>query len=150
MIKFISKFPYISIVKGSYETIVMNDNELTQKQRELINFIDGILSVDSIPTNKIRYVFNHSFLYDIDNNKINPVYQIRRAVNFGKKKLDIEIGKPENSHNINIIEYIDIDDINKETVKSSKRGIVLFVEEYQFYGNVGIVDLDFIVENIIL
>ena len=63
MIKFTSKFPYISIVKGSYETIIMNNNELTPKQRELIDFIDGILSVNSIPSNKIRYVFNLCRIY---------------------------------------------------------------------------------------
>jgi len=148
MIKFISKFPFISIVKSKYEIIVMNDNEFTSKQKEIIKFINGNLSVDNIPINKIRYVFNHTFLYDINNNEINPVYQIMKPINFGwKKKPCLEIGKPENSIQINFVKYIDIDDITKQMVMISKKGIVLYVEEYQFYGEVGIVNLDFLIKD---
>lgn len=150
MIKFTSKFPYISIVKGSYLTIVMNNDELTPKQRELIDFIDGILSINSIPSNKIRYVFNRSFLYDIDNNKINPTYQVMRPINFGrKKKPDIEIGKPENTINITIGEHIDIDDfeIIKFFIKQNKKGVVIYINENDFHGIVGIIGLNSSIED---
>lgn len=148
MIKFTSKFPYITIVKGGYLNITMNNDELTQKQKDLIKFINGILSVDNVPINKIRYVFNYTFLYDIDNNVINPKYQVMKPTNLGwKKKPCIEIGKPENSIQINFVKYIDIDDITKQMVMISKRGVVLYVDEYQFDGEVGIINLDFLIKD---
>lgn len=150
MIKLISKFPFIDFIKGSYQTIVMNDNYLTSKQRELIKFINGILSVDNISINKIRYVFTSSFLYDIDNNKINPVYQVMKPINFGrKKKPDIEIGKPENSITITFEEFVNIDDfeIIKMFMNLNKKGVVMYINENDFHRFVGIIGLNVNVEN---
>lgn len=146
MIKFISKFPYFKIEKSGYERIVMNDHERTDHQKEMIKFVKGILSVNQIPTNKIRFVFTPSFLYDIDNDKINPVFTIMMPKKFGgrKKRPIVEIGKPENSINIKFREYIDIDDVDiiKPVVKASKKGIVIYIDERTFDGMVGAVNLD--------
>lgn len=146
MISFISKFPYFKIEKSGYERIVMNDHERTDHQKEMIKFVKGILSVNQIPTNKIRFVFTPSFLYDIDNDKINPVFTIMMPKNFGgrKKRPIVEIGKPENSIKISFSDYVDIDDtdIIKPVVKASKKGVVMYIDELTFNGIVGAVNLD--------
>jgi len=152
MLKLTSKFPFFKVEKFSYEKIVMNDHENTEKQKEMIKFVTGILSVNQIPINKIRFVFMPSFLYDIDKDKINPVYQIMmpNLVNKGRKKrLILEIGKPENSFTIKINEYVDIDDYEtiKPIVKSSKKGMVMYINEIDFQGVVGACNLDVCIDD---
>jgi len=146
MLKLISKFPFFKFEKSGYEKIVMNDHELTDHQKEQIKFIKGILSVNQIPTNKIRFVFTPSFLYDIDNNKINPVFTIMMPEKLGgrRKKPILEIGKPANSIKIKFSDYVDIDDyeVIKPVVKASKKGVVMYIDEHNFEGVVGAVNLD--------
>jgi len=146
MLKLTSKFPFFKIEKFGYERIVMNDHENTEKQKEMIKFVTGILSVNQIPINKIRFVFTPSFLYDINNDKINPVYQIMIPNKLGgrTKKPIVEIGKPENSITIKFCEYVDIDDYEtiKPVVKASKKGVVMYIDEINFQGIVGACNLD--------
>ena len=145
MLKLTSKFPFFKVEKFSYEKIVMNDHENTEKQKEMIKFVTGILSVNQIPINKIRFVFMPSFLYDIDKDKINPVYQIMMPKNEGRKKRPIlEIDKPKNSFTVRINKYVDIDDYEtiKPVVMSSKKGVVMYIDEINFEGVVGACNLD--------
>jgi hypothetical protein len=146
MLKLISKFPFLKVEKSGYERIVMNDHENTEKQMKLIKSVKETLSLNQIPTHKIRFIFVPSFLYDIDNDKINPVFVIMMPKKLGnkKKKPIIEINKPQNSIKISIMEYVNIDDheIIKPLVKSSKRGVVMYLDEIDFQGVVGAVNLD--------
>jgi len=146
MLKFISKFPFLKIEKAGYERIVMNDGERTDHQKEMIKHVKEILSVNQIPTNKIRFVFVPVFLYDIDNDEINPVFTILMPKNLGwrNKKPIVEIGKPENTIRIKFNDYVDIDDYNliKPVVKASKKGVVIYIDEFNFNGIVGAINLD--------
>ena len=146
MIKLISKFPFFKIEDSGYERIVMNDHSPTDKQIELIKSVKETLSMNQIPINKIRFVFTPSFLYDVDNNKINPVFTIMMPKKLGwrKRKPIIEVDKPANSFTVRFCEYVDIDDAEtiKPVVKSSKKGVVFFIDEKNFEGVVGACNLD--------
>ena len=145
MLKFISKFPFFKIEKSGYIKVTVNNKKLTDHQKEMIKFITGILSINQIPINKIRFVFTPTFLYDIDNNSINPIFQIM-IPNYPlrKHKPIIEIDKPVNSTTIKFVDYINIDDhqIIKPIVKASKKGVVMYINESNFDGIVGACNLD--------
>jgi len=150
MFKLIPKFPFFKIKKVGYKEIIMNDDVLTEHQKEMIKFVKGILSINQIPTNKIRFVFVPTFLYDIDNDKINPVFTIMipKKLGWRKKKPILEIGKPKNTIPIKFIEYVDIDDYEriKPVVKASKKGVVMYINEQTFHGIVGACNLDATIE----
>jgi len=145
MIKLISKFPFIKFEKSGYITVSVNGKELTDHQKEMIKFVRGILSVNQIPINKIRFVFAPTFLYDIDKNEINPVFQLMiPKYPFRRKKGIIEIGKPLNTISIKFSDFVNIDDdeIIKPVVKASKKGVVMYIDEATFNGIVGACNLD--------
>jgi len=149
MITLISKFPFFKIKKNKYNEIIINDNFRTEKQKELIKFIKGILSVDQVPINKIRFVFAPLFFYDIGNDKVNPIFQILLPEKYNSKKDRpiIEIGKSEKTIPIRFSEYVDIDDnLIKLVLKHSKKGIVMYINENYFNGTVGIVNIDTVIE----
>ena len=140
----ISKFPYIRFKKTSIfegKTIyekrsVGNDGELLDWQKELITKNRNLLLDNQVPINKIRFVFQPSFEYDVDKNVINPIYDVMIPIDgeTGKVKKEhpeISIGRPHNlicvplfTHKVeNNYDFI------KHMVKNTKRGIVIFIIE---------------------
>jgi len=147
MFKFISKFPFFKIEDNGYERIVIEERPKTKRQSDLVKKVKAVLSESRIPLNKIRFIFEPTFLYDIDANKINPVYTIMMPKNPGRKKKPIiEVDKPANCFTIKFSEFVDIDDAEtiKPVVMSSKRGVVMYIDEKNFNFNysVGAVNLD--------
>jgi len=144
MFKLISKFPFFKTEDNGYERIVIKDRPKTKRQSDLVKKVKAVLRESRIPTNKIRFVFEPTFLYDIDANEINPVYTVMMPRR--KKKPIIEVDKPANSFVIKFCEFIDIDDDEtiKPVVMSSKKGVVMYIDEknFNFDYNVGAVNLD--------
>lgn len=144
----ISKFPYIRFKKTSIfegKTIyekrsVGNDGELLDWQKELITKNRNLLLDNQVPINKIRFVFQPSFEYDVDKNVINPIYDVMIPIDgeTGKVKKEhpeISIGRPHNlicvplfTHKVeNNYDFI------KHMVKNTKRGIVIFIIEEESF-----------------
>jgi hypothetical protein len=126
---FISKFPFIEnrvvFKPEDYTTIIVNGKPLTTAQRETIRIAKNVLSREQIPLNKIRFVFDRTFEYDVDTDTVNPKYK-RLVPKIQSKKIHpIEIGKPENIMEIHLGLY-DFDYI-KDVVKSSKMGVVMML-----------------------
>ena len=144
MFKFISKFPFFKSRDDGYVKIVIKDRPKTKRQSDLVKKAKAVLSESRIPLNKIRFIFEPTFLYDIDANEINPVYSIMMPKR--KRKPIIEIDKPANSFTVKFCEFVDIDDAEtiKPVVMSSKKGVVMYIDEKNFHLDyrVGAVNLD--------
>jgi len=140
MLKSIQKFfKTINIFKNKvvyevvYEKYVMGGDKNLDWQKVLIAENRKLLSENQVPINKIRFVFQPVFQYDIDKNEINPEYVIMLPVNenqlFNKKAPVIEIKKPKNLINVSVQSYRMSDNYEflKQLVKKSKRGVVIYV-----------------------
>lgn len=140
---FIPVFPYIQIKEVSifegrtiYEKHSFgNDGEITADwQKDLINKNRQLLLDNQVPINKIRFVFQPSFEYDVDKNIINPKYDTMIPIDGGTGKVkmgqpEINIGRPENLIYVPVITY-KVDDnyaFIKHMVKKTKRGIAIFI-----------------------
>jgi hypothetical protein len=148
---FISEFPYVKFKKryspNEYKRFD-NSVELNQKSKDMIKTNRDLLSLNQVPLDKIRFVFNPCFTYDVDKNIINPKYEtfipLRKDGSglFDNKAPVIEFGKPEKLMMVTVLTY-KVDDnyeFIKEMIKKSKRGVVIFIaddttffnEQYQF------------------
>jgi hypothetical protein len=151
---FISEFPFIKFKKrfspNEYMRVPSMPLNLNLKDKTLITRNRHLLSLNQIPLNKIRFVFQPAFSYDIDKDVINPQYEtfipLRKDGSglFDNKAPVIEFGKPEklvmivvNNYKVND-NYVFI----KQLLKNSKRGIVIFLaddigekisSEYKYY-----------------
>ena len=110
-----------------YETFLLNGNLISKKEIEMLKISKKILNDNNVPLNKIRFVLEPSFMYDIDNDRINPTY--RQLVSKNKKAPVIEINKPENIMMVYLGEYRALDnyDMLKKLVKQTKKGITILV-----------------------
>jgi hypothetical protein len=117
-----------------YKKHTLGSNTRQAWQKELIRKNQNLLSANQVPINKIRFVFQPCFQYDIDADKINPMYNIMIPIYtdtglFVKDSPIIEVGKPLNMMTISVGNYQMADNYAylKETLKRSKLGIVIFI-----------------------
>ena len=107
--------------------MVMHIHHVPNTTQYLYKNCKDILSENQIPLRKIRFVYEKSFIYDIDNNIINPKY--KTIIPVKKKHPVIEVGKPENTMEIFLGEYRTADNyaILKQLTKETKKGIAFLV-----------------------
>lgn len=122
-----SKKPYTytsQTVGGNYN--INQDFNLVKANRDL-------LSLNGINLNKVRFVFNPMFQYDIDADIINPNYMVliptKKNGLYDKKSGILEIKKPKNVISVAVNTYMVKDNYKyiKQLVKKSKRGIVIYI-----------------------
>ncbi len=141
---FLSTYPYVKIKninifkdKIVYEKHTLGNNgEISNSFKALVNTNKQLLLDNQVPINKIRFVFQPSFTYDIDNNIINPKYDIALPINgnnglFANDQPVIEINKPKNIMMIPVNSY-KVDDnyeFIKSILKNSKLGVVIMLAD---------------------
>jgi len=86
------------------------------------------LRLNGVNTNKIRFVSTPVFGYDVDDNVINPQYDVCIPLN-GKGEV-IEINKPKNFATVIVNTYKVEDNYEflAELVKNTKKGIVICID----------------------
>lgn len=134
--KFFPKILGIFRKKIIYEKHRLGGNTRQKWQQELIRKNQNLLTENGVSLNKIRFVFQPCFQYDIDANQINPAYDIFFPINtdtglFVKDSPIIEKNKPLNVMSIVVGNYQMADNYAylKEVLKRSKRGIVIFIAD---------------------
>lgn len=154
-ITFSFKFPYITFKKKVivYEKHVIGDNVIPIN---LVKINRDMLLDNQVPINKIRFVTTFEFEYDIDNDVINPKYDVLLPVNLDDGLVDkgepiIEVKKPINLIKIMLRLYEPNDKFHliKSILKKSKRGIVIGLYDGYDVNSyiISLVDLDEAVEN---
>jgi len=113
---------------AKYETILQNAHIMSKDQKEAIKLCKRILMDNKVPLDKIKFVFESSFIYDLDKNIINPIY--KQLIPKNKKSHVIEIGKSHNTMVIYLGQHMTVDNYAylKETLKKSKRGVVVLID----------------------
>jgi len=148
MIKFTSRFPFIEFVKTTtvqgkivYEKHEMGGDTLDARMQTIVSQNKKMLLEHGVPINKVRFVYQPSFTYDIDKNVVNPKYVTMIPINnatglFVKGEPVIEMGKPENLITINVDSYKTEDNYEflKQEIKRNKRGIVIFIVDEMVNG----------------
>lgn len=129
-----NKFPFISFRKklthvDYREAITLSVPEISRENLDLMQKCKGQLIDNSIPLGKIRFVFQKSFTYDVDNNIVNPQY--KTMIPHNKKHPVIEIDKPKNLMTVFVGENRTHNNMEhlKRLVKKSKRGVVIMVSD---------------------
>jgi hypothetical protein len=145
MIVFKSKFPFFRFVKkveGKYISIDVNKKGYSSKEKELIKFCKNRLMNNGIPINKIHFVFDDMFTYDVDNNVVNPPY--RKLVPLKLDMPIIEIGKPYNSMTIvlGVNRTYNNYGLLKEMLKNNKRGVVVLATSVDYDVEILMANLD--------
>lgn len=128
-----NKFPFISfkrkLTANDYHAPIEHHVEIVpdDNNQHLLAISKEQLIENKIPLNKIRFVFEKSFLYDVDNNIINPSY--KSMIPIKKKHPVIEIGKPEHTILVHLGENRTYDNFThlKNLAKKSKKGVTLLV-----------------------
>jgi hypothetical protein len=125
-----------------YKTEVLNGRPMSKAQKELLKTCRKILSDNNIPLNKIRFVLELHFIYDVDNNIINPTYT--RLIPKNKKQPIVEIDKPKNSMSVFLGQYETVNNFNvvRNFAKNTKKGIVMLACEKDYGIVVWLADLD--------
>lgn len=143
-LEFIKKFPFIRKIKIRYVEKKLNtDNNKPDNFESLVHLNRNILLQNQVSINKIRFVYQPTFTYDVDNNNINPNYTIMHPVDNDGFNVNtypiIEIGKPKNIIHVSVNSYKTFNNFQylKEVLKSSKRGIVIFICDYCVVTNYG-------------
>ena len=145
--KLLSIFKFFSNKDSvKFKTFYQNCDLLTKSQKELLESCKKVLTDNKVPLNKIRFVLEPSFTYDIDKNIINPPY--KRLVSNCNKYPVIEVNKPKNIMTIIVGEYRTYNNflVLKEMIKNSKRGLVVLANEIDYQDMIGIVNLDDAIE----
>lgn len=111
-----------------YDTFYQNANLMSKEQKELLKSCRRILIDNKVPLNKIKFVFETQFTYDIDKNTVNPVY--KQLVPNSSKHHIIEIGVPQNTMTIFLGENRTYNnyELLKDLLRKSKRGIAMLVD----------------------
>ena len=145
-LEFSSNFPFIKKKKIRYvkfEVGVVKGYEI------LIKDYRKMLLENQIPINKVRFVFQPTFTYDIDGDVVNPKYTVMLPVDiktgaFNNNYPTIEIGKPKNIMMISVKSYMYQDNFAflREKIKKTKRGIVMYRPIDTFDNRMRIADLD--------
>ena len=125
-----------------YKTVVLNGRPMSKAQKELLKTCKKTLSDNNIPLNKIRFVLEPSFIYDIDNNAINPTYT--QLIPKKKKHPIVEIGKPKNSLTVFLGQYQTVNNFNviRNFTKSTRKGLVILASKEDYNIVVWLANLD--------
>lgn len=105
----------------------MHTHDVPNTTQHLYKQCKDILTENQIPLRKIRFVYEKSFIYDVDNNKINPEY--KKIIPVKRKHPIIEIDKPKNSMEVFLGEYRTEDNyaMLKQLTRNTKKGIAFLV-----------------------
>lgn len=132
MLQLIRKFPFFKIVEvqtpPNFDTIIVNGEELTEVEKKQIKTAKDLFTRNEIPINKVRFVFDFKFTYDVDKDIVNPKYTVLVPRKKKKDNHPIEIGVPENLMTIEMGVYqTDYDDYNnvRSIIKNTKKGVVI-------------------------
>ena len=132
MLQLIRKFPFFKIIEvqtpPNFNTVIVNGEELTEIEKKQIKNAKDLFTRNEIPINKVRFIFDFTFTYDVDKDVVNPKYTVLVP---RKKKDDnhaIEINVPENLMTIEVGVYeTEYDYYNnvRSIIKSTKKGVVI-------------------------
>jgi hypothetical protein len=132
MLQLIRKFPFFKIVEvqtpPNFDTVIVNGEELTEVEKKQIKNAKDLFTRNEIPINKVRFVFDFTFTYDVDKDIVNPKYTVLVPRKKKKGNHSLEIGVPENLMTIEVGVYqTDYDDYNniRSIIKSTKKGVVI-------------------------
>jgi hypothetical protein len=133
MIKFTRKFPFIRFYKPltaeDYHdiSIVTGHTNVVPDNQTMIKLSKDQLIENRISLTKIRFVSEASFIYDVDNDIINPTYKVMLPKKV--KHPIIEIGKPQNTMTVFLGENRTGNNyaLLKEKLRKSKRGVALLI-----------------------
>jgi hypothetical protein len=128
------KFPFIKIIPKivDYVSVIVNEKQLSDEEKRQLKEAKEILSLHQIPLNKVRFVFDVKFTYDVTNNIVNPRYV--KLVPKKKTKYDqsIAIDAPTDLMTILVGTYqTDYDDFKnvREIIRKSKKGVVITLND---------------------
>lgn len=137
----IPMFPFVKFEKryspNEYKKVISN-NKNSQFYKDfqlLVTKNRDLLISNQVPLNKIRFTYQPCFTYDIDNDIVNPTYEMFIPLRkdgsglFDNKAPVIDLNKPKNLMMVNVHNY-KVDDnyaFIKQMVKNSKKGIVIFI-----------------------
>jgi hypothetical protein len=141
-LEFTSKFPFIRIT-GIVKYVNQHANaEINSYQKNLINLNRNLLLFNQVPINKIRFVFQPTFIYEVDADRVNPEYDVltptnRITGNVISSLPKIEMNKPLNIIYITVNTYRTINnyDLLKQLLKKSKRGVVIYISDVESVNN---------------
>jgi len=113
-------------------------DDVSDDFRELIKKNRMLLSDNGVNLNKIRFIFQPTFTYDIDRDSVNPQYTVYLPLRnddsglFDKNAPVLEIGKPQNivTGTVNNYKFEDNYAFIKELTKKTKRGIAIYIIEH--------------------
>jgi hypothetical protein len=134
MIKFIGKYPFIEIVPNivDYKSVIVNEKQLSDEEKRQLKEAKEILSLHQIPLNKVRFVFDMKFTYDVTNNVVNPRYVKLIPKKKTKHDQSIDIDAPADLMTIIVGTYqTDYDDFKnvREIIRKSKKGVVIMLDD---------------------
>jgi hypothetical protein len=133
MIRLTRKFPFIHIFKPltaeDYHdiSIVTGHTNVVPDNQAMIKISKDQLIENRIPLTKIRFVNEASFIYDVDDDVINPTYKVMLPKK--EKNPIIEIGKPQNTMTVFLGENRTGNNyaLLKAKLRKSKRGVALLI-----------------------
>lgn len=135
-------YPYVKIEKFRpfkkkiiYKPFDMGGDSMSNDEimRELVRKNKALLLNNQVPINKIRFVFQPTFTYDVDKDVVNPKYQVMLPVDekglFVKDAVVVEIGKPENIIRVNVRSYRTDNNYEylKAILKYCKKGVAIYI-----------------------
>jgi hypothetical protein len=136
MIKLTEKFPFIKIVTipkiVGYESVIVNEKQLSDEEKKQLKEAKEILSLHQIPLNKVRFTFDIKFTYDVTNNIVNPRYVKLIPKKKTKYNQSIDIDAPTELMTILVGTYqTDYDDFKnvREIIRKSKKGVVISLND---------------------
>ena len=132
MLQLIRKFPFFKHVEvqtpPNFDTIIVNGEELTEIEKKQIKAARDLFTRNEIPLNKVRFIFDFTFTYDVDKDIVNPKYTVLVPRKKKKDNHPIEIGVPENLMTIEVGVYqSDYDEFKnvRNIIKNTKKGVVI-------------------------
>ena len=134
MIKLIKKYPFLKIVPKpvDYDSIIMNEKELSDEEKRQIKLAKELFSLHQIPLNKIRFIFDTKFTYDISKDVVNPKYVKLIPKKKTKHNHIIDVDAPAELMTITVGTYqTDYDEFKnvREIIKKSKKGVVVSLDD---------------------
>jgi hypothetical protein len=134
MIKFIKKYPFLNIVPKpvDYDSVIMNEKELSDEEKRQIKLAKELLSLHQIPLNKIRFIFDTKFTYDVIKDVVNPRYVKLIPKKKTKHNHTIDVDAPAELMTITVGTYQTDDDEFKnvrEIIRKSKKGVVISLDD---------------------
>ena len=134
MIKFIKKYPFLKIVLKlvDYDKVIVNEKELSDEEKRQIKLAKELFSLHQIPLNKIRFIFDTKFTYDVAKDIVNPKYVKLIPKKKTKHNHIIDVDAPAELMTITVGTYqTDYDEFKnvREIIKKSKKGVVVSLDD---------------------